>query len=172
MAIWLHRDTVKRSWGTLSCHSSATITSCFRMIIMHVSMIYTQVLEAGNVQVLPWPAYSPDMSPIEHLLRYSGSRCTTACSSSHQYPTTSHSNWRRAGQHSRGHNQQPDQLYAKEMSCCTPDTDWFSDPRFYLFLRYLWPTDAICIPSHVKSIDKGLMNLFQLTDFLKWTITQ
>jgi hypothetical protein len=24
----------------------------------------------------------------------------------------------------------------------------------------------ICIPSHVKSIDLGIMNLFQLTDFL------
>ena len=24
-------------------------------------------MEAENVQVLPWPAYSPDMSPIEHV---------------------------------------------------------------------------------------------------------
>jgi hypothetical protein len=24
-------------------------------------------LEAENVPVLPWPAYSPDMSPIEHV---------------------------------------------------------------------------------------------------------
>jgi hypothetical protein len=29
----MHRDTVARSWGPLSCHSSANITSCFSMII-------------------------------------------------------------------------------------------------------------------------------------------
>uniref|UniRef100_A0A8K9WVB2 Tc1-like transposase DDE domain-containing protein n=1 Tax=Oncorhynchus mykiss TaxID=8022 RepID=A0A8K9WVB2_ONCMY len=32
----------------------------------HVARICTQFLEAKNVQVLPWPAYSPDMSPIDH----------------------------------------------------------------------------------------------------------
>jgi hypothetical protein len=25
------------------------------------------IAEAENVPVLPWPAYSPDMSPIEHI---------------------------------------------------------------------------------------------------------
>jgi len=29
--------------------------------------ICTQFLEAENIQVLPWPTYSPDMSPIEHV---------------------------------------------------------------------------------------------------------
>ena len=29
--------------------------------------ICTQFLKAENVPVLPWPAYSPDMSPIEHV---------------------------------------------------------------------------------------------------------
>uniref|UniRef100_A0A8C7DYI5 TBC1 domain family member 22B n=1 Tax=Oncorhynchus kisutch TaxID=8019 RepID=A0A8C7DYI5_ONCKI len=33
----------------------------------HVSRICTQFLEAENVPVLPWPAHSPDMSPIEHV---------------------------------------------------------------------------------------------------------
>ena len=33
----------------------------------HVARIFTQFLEAENVPVLPWPAYSPDMSPIEHV---------------------------------------------------------------------------------------------------------
>ena len=33
----------------------------------HVAGICTQFLEAENVPVLPWPAYSPDMSPIEHV---------------------------------------------------------------------------------------------------------
>ncbi|KAL0179256.1 hypothetical protein M9458_024698, partial [Cirrhinus mrigala] len=32
----------------------------------HVARICTQFLEAENIPVLAWPAYSPDMSPIEH----------------------------------------------------------------------------------------------------------
>ncbi len=31
----------------------------------HVARICTQFLEAKNIPVLAWPAYSPDMSPIE-----------------------------------------------------------------------------------------------------------
>ena len=79
----------------------------------------------------------------------SGSMCTTACSSSHQYPATSHSHWRGVGQHSSGHNQQPDQHYVKEM-CRAIWGKWWSHliltgflinfPSFYL--RYLWPIDA------------------------------
>uniref|UniRef100_A0AAZ3SRB2 Tc1-like transposase DDE domain-containing protein n=1 Tax=Oncorhynchus tshawytscha TaxID=74940 RepID=A0AAZ3SRB2_ONCTS len=33
----------------------------------HVAMICTQFLEAENIPVFPWPAYSPDLSPIEHV---------------------------------------------------------------------------------------------------------
>ncbi len=32
-----------------------------------VARICTQFLEAENIPVLAWPAYSPDMSPIEHV---------------------------------------------------------------------------------------------------------
>ncbi len=46
----------------------------------HVASICTQFLEAESIPVLAWPAYSPDMDwPY-----------TTACSSSCQYPATSH----------------------------------------------------------------------------------
>uniref|UniRef100_A0A673H4K9 Tc1-like transposase DDE domain-containing protein n=1 Tax=Sinocyclocheilus rhinocerous TaxID=307959 RepID=A0A673H4K9_9TELE len=31
-------------------------------------LICTQFLEAENIPVLAWPAYTPDMSPIEHML--------------------------------------------------------------------------------------------------------
>ncbi len=41
------------------------------------------------------------------------------------HPATSHSHWRGVDQHSTGHNQQPDQLYAKEM-CCTAWGKWWS----------------------------------------------
>ena len=33
----------------------------------HDARICTQFLEAENIPVLAWPAYSPDMSPIEHV---------------------------------------------------------------------------------------------------------
>ncbi len=33
----------------------------------HVARIFTQFLEAENIPVLAWPAYSPDMSPTEHV---------------------------------------------------------------------------------------------------------
>uniref|UniRef100_A0A9J8CWT4 Tc1-like transposase DDE domain-containing protein n=1 Tax=Cyprinus carpio carpio TaxID=630221 RepID=A0A9J8CWT4_CYPCA len=32
----------------------------------HVARICTQFLEAENIPFLAWPAYLPDMSPIEH----------------------------------------------------------------------------------------------------------
>ena len=34
---------------------------------LHVARICTQFLEVENVPVLPWPAYSPDMSLTEHV---------------------------------------------------------------------------------------------------------
>ncbi|KAL0179068.1 hypothetical protein M9458_024510, partial [Cirrhinus mrigala] len=33
----------------------------------HVARICTQFLETENIPVLAWPAYSPDMSPMEHV---------------------------------------------------------------------------------------------------------
>lgn len=33
----------------------------------HVARICNDFLYANNVDVLPWPAFSPDLSPIEHL---------------------------------------------------------------------------------------------------------
>ncbi len=33
----------------------------------HDARIHTQFLEAENIPVHAWPAYSPDMSPIEHV---------------------------------------------------------------------------------------------------------
>ena len=33
----------------------------------HIAMICRQFLNRNNVNVLPWPAVSPDMNPIEHI---------------------------------------------------------------------------------------------------------
>ena len=38
----------------------------------HVAMICRQLLNRNNVNVLPWPAVSPDMNPIEHIWDYLG----------------------------------------------------------------------------------------------------
>ncbi len=126
MAFWMHRDTVTRSWGPLLCHSSTTITSCCSMI-MHGPCCKDLYTIPGS-----WKHPSSCMASIltGHVTHWaclgcSGSAYTTACSSSCQYPATSHSHWRGVDQHSTGHNQQPDQLYAKEM-CCTAWGKWWS----------------------------------------------
>ena len=47
-------------------------------ILMHgnarpnFARIYRQFLKRNNVKVLPWPAVSPDMNPIEHIWDYLG----------------------------------------------------------------------------------------------------
>ena len=38
----------------------------------HVARICRQFLYRNNVNVLPWPAVSPDMNPIEHIWDYLG----------------------------------------------------------------------------------------------------
>ncbi len=110
----------------LQCHSSTTITSCCSMI-MHSPMCKDLYTIPGS-----WKHPSSCMASIltGHVTHWaclgcSGSAYTTACSSSCKYPATSHSHWRGVGQHSTGHNQQPDQLYAKEM-CCTAWGKWWS----------------------------------------------
>ncbi len=56
----------------------------------HVARICTQFLEAENIPVLAWPAFLPDMSPIEHVWDALNQH-TTAGSSSCQNPATWHS---------------------------------------------------------------------------------
>ena len=38
----------------------------------HVARICRQFLSRNNVNVLPWPAVSPDMNPIDHICDYLG----------------------------------------------------------------------------------------------------
>jgi hypothetical protein len=52
MSIWMHSNTFTGSWGPLSC------CSCH---------LFTQCLAAEHDPVLPWPTYTPDMSPIEQF---------------------------------------------------------------------------------------------------------
>ena len=101
----------------------------------------------------------------------SGSTCMTECFSSRQYPAASHRHWRGVGQHSTGHNHQPDQLYAKEM-CYTAWGKWshqiltgFLIHGLHFFKGICDQQMHICIPSYLKYIDQSLMHLFKCTDF-------
>ena len=38
----------------------------------HTARVVQQFFDANNVNVLPWPARSPDLSPIEHLFYHLG----------------------------------------------------------------------------------------------------
>ena len=115
----------------------------------HVARTCTEFLEAENVPVLPWPAYSPGISSIVHVWDALDLRVRQRGLVPHQYPATLHSHWKGSVQHSTGHNQQPDQFYVNCMRqlVVTPDTDWFSGTRPYFCLK------VICIPSHRKAID-------------------
>ncbi len=107
MAFWMHRDTVTRSWGPLLCPSSTTITSCCIMI-MHGPMLQGSVHNSWKLK--SWKHPSSCMASIltGHVTHWaclgcSGSAYTTGCSSSWQYPATSHSHWRGVDQHYTGH---------------------------------------------------------------------
>ncbi len=131
MAFWMHRDTVTRSWGPLLCHSSTTITSCCSMINAwpHVARICTQFLEAENIPVLAWPAYSPDMSPIEHawdaLDRRIRQRVPVAANIQ-QLRTAIEEEWTNIPQATI--NNLINSMRRRWQMVVTPDTDWFSDP--------------------------------------------
>ena len=110
----------------------------------HATRICTQFLEAENIPVLPWPAYSPDMSPIEHVWdALDGHVCTgstSACSSSRdiqQLRTAIEEVWDNIPQatiNSRSILCEGDVFCCLRQMVVTPDTDWFSDARPYLLL--------------------------------------
>ncbi len=139
MAFWMHRDTVTRSWGPLLCHSSTTITSCCSMI-MHgpmLQVICTQFLEADNIPVLAWPAYSPDMSPIEHVWDALDRRIRQRVpvpANIQQLCTAIEEEWLtflRPQSTTWSTLCEGDVLHCVRQMVVTPDTDWFSDPPRY-----------------------------------------
>ena len=105
---------------------------------------HTQFLEAENVLVVPWPAYSPDMSPIEHVWHALDWR-VWQCSISRQY-----SKFRTAIEEEQENIPQATincpinsmwRRCANEMRCMRLMVVFWSTPLLFLF-RCLWPTNA------------------------------
>ncbi len=147
MAFWMHRDTVTRSWGPLLCYSSTTITSCCSRI-MHGPMLQGSVHNSWKLKTSQF-LHGQHTHRTCHPLSMFGMLCIGVYDSMFQFlPISSNfpQQLKRSGPTFHRHNQQPDQLYAKEMLHCvrqmvvTPDTDWFSDPPNTVKLYILeWP---------------------------------
>ena len=110
----------------------------------HVARICTQFLEAENGPVLPWPAYSPDGSPIEHVWDALDWRVPerVPVPDNIQQLRTAIEEERDNIPQATINSMRRDESHCMRQMVVTPDTDSFSDPHPYLFLRYLWPTDA------------------------------
>jgi transposase len=118
----------------------------------HVARICTQFLEAENVPVLPWPAYSPDMSPIEHVwdaLVQSVRQRVPVHANIQQLRTAIEEEWDNIPQATDGLIKSRCMRQMVDI----PGTDWFSDPHPYFFKGISDQQMNICIPTHVKSID-------------------
>ncbi len=142
----MHRDTVTRS--PLLCHSSTTITSRCRMI-MHGPMLQGSVHNSWKLktsqlfhgQYTHQTCHQLSMFGMLWFGIYDSMLLSVFASSCH-YLSTSHSHWRVVDQYFTGHNQQPDQLYAKEM-CCTAWGKWWS----HQILTGFWTP-----PPHTKKL--------------------
>ncbi|ROL46085.1 Transposable element Tcb1 transposase [Anabarilius grahami] len=64
--VWRYRDEILRPTVVPFIHDHHLMLQ-HDNARPHVARICTQFLEAENIPVLAWPAYSPDMSPIDHV---------------------------------------------------------------------------------------------------------
>ncbi|GFW12050.1 transposable element Tcb2 transposase [Trichonephila clavipes] len=63
-------------WGAISYHEQSNLLRIEGNLELRVSKIVGDFCSAQHMQLLPWPAYSPDMSSIEHVWDLVG-RCLT-----------------------------------------------------------------------------------------------
>jgi hypothetical protein len=133
MDIWMHRDTMTRSWGPLSCHSSTAITSCFSMI-MHSPMSQSvdnswklkmsQFFHGMHTHQTRRPLSMFGMLWIDVYDSMFPFRCIGNVTTYHRPQSTAWST-----------------LCKGDASCCmrqmviTPYMDWFSDPWPYFSLK-------------------------------------
>ncbi len=99
----------------------------------HVARIRTQFLEAENIPVLAWPAYSPDMSPIQHVWDALDRRIwqrVPVPANIQQLHTAIEGEWTNIPPQSTTWSTLCEGyvLHCVRQMMVTPDTDWFLDP--------------------------------------------
>ncbi len=95
----------------------------------HVTRICTQFLEVENIPVLAWPAYSPDMSPIEHVWDALDRRIwqrVPVPANIQQLRTAIEEEWTNIQQATI--NNLINSMRRRWQMVVTSDTDWFSEP--------------------------------------------
>ncbi len=95
----------------------------------HVARICTQFLEAENIPVLAWPAYSPDMSPIEHVWDALDRRIRQRVpvpANIQELRTAIEEEWTNIPQATI--NNMINSMRRRWQMVVKPDTDWFPDP--------------------------------------------
>ncbi len=95
----------------------------------HVARICTQLLEAEKIPVLAWPAYSPDMTRIEHVWDALDQRIRQRVpvpANIQQLRTAIEEEWTNILQATI--NNLTNSMRRRWQKVVTPDTDWFSDP--------------------------------------------
>ena len=149
----MHRDTVTRSRGPLSCHSSTAITSCFSMI-MHSPMSQGSVHNSWKLRMSQFFHGLHTHQTCQPLSMF-GVLWIDVYDRVFQFPPVSS----KLGQHSTGQNQRPDQLYSKR--CVAQHEANGGHTRNWQFFRSTFLKKKgicdqqmhICIPNIVKSID-------------------
>ena len=151
MAIWMHRDTLTRSWGPLSCHSFAAITSCFCMI-MHSPMSQVSVHNSWQLKMSQF-FHGLHTHESCHPLSMFGMLWIDVYDSMIQFPITS-SNFKRPLKRSGTTFHWPQSTawstvceggvsHCMRQMVITPNTDWFSDSRPYFYFKV--SVTKICI---------------------------
>ncbi len=118
MAFWMHRDTMTRSWGPFNgplCHSSTIIASCCS-VIMYGPMFQGSEHNSWKLKTSQF-LHGQHTHRTCHPLSMFGMLWIGVYDSVFQFLLIS-SNFTLKRSGPTSHNQQPDQLYVKEM-CCT-----------------------------------------------------
>ncbi len=158
----MHRDTVTRSWGPLSCHSSATITSCYSMI-MHSSMMQGSVHNSWKLktsQLLhglhshqtyhPLSMFGMLLISVFQFMPVSSNFALPLKRSGPTFHRSQSTTWSTLCEGDVSHN--------VSLMMVTPATD-ISDPP--VVVGGIWDQKKqICSPCHVKSIVQFLINVF------------
>ncbi len=136
MAFWMHRDTVTRSWGSLLCHLSTTITSSCS-IIMHGPMLQGPVHNSCKLktsqflhgQHTHWTCHPLSMFGMLWIGVYDSVFKFLPISSNFAQPLKrSGPTFHRPKSTTWSTLREGDVLHCMRQMVVTPDTDWFSDP--------------------------------------------